>query len=280
MSWERFRSVMERDAIKTDNMAADDAYFMATHMPFAQLEVFQGGRTSATPKLMTEEEVFEKIVYNPDNAHRLVIVRGDNGTGKTHLVRYLHTKFKKSPATVYNPATEEVVFLRRLNNSVRGAFSQLIEQKVIQDPDIEEKLRKFVDSSDSKDEAAFKNDILYAYVAAVSNDQSGEVYKPVICRDIASFLSDSRVREYLLREGGAISRCYSVITAPSSQVLKESTIFTEEDFNDSRYKIIKEVIKRGDPQASDFADDKSQIGSFAVSVWFDCRKMNCFVVLN
>ena len=253
MSWERFRSVMERDAIKTDNMAADDAYFMATHMPFAQLEVFQGGRTSATPKLMTEEEVFEKIVYNPDNAHRLVIVRGDNGTGKTHLVRYLHTKFKKSPATVYNPATEEVVFLRRLNNSVRGAFSQLIEQKVIQDPDIEEKLRKFVDSSDSKDEAAFKNDILYAYVAAVSNDQSGEVYKPVICRDIASFLSDSRVREYLLREGGAISRCYSVITAPSSQVLKESTIFTEEDFNDSRYKIIKEVIKRGDPQASDFA---------------------------
>ena len=62
---------------------------------------------------------------------------------------------------------EEVVFLRRLNNSVRGAFSQLIEQKVIQDPDIEEKLRKFVDSSDSKDEAAFKNDILYAYVAAV-----------------------------------------------------------------------------------------------------------------
>lgn len=133
MSWERFRSVMERDAIKTDNMAADDAYFMATHMPFAQLEVFQGGRTSATPKLMTEEEVFEKIVYNPDNAHRLVIVRGDNGTGKTHLVRYLHTKFKKSPATVYNPATEEVVFLRRLNNSVRGAFSQLIEQKVIQE---------------------------------------------------------------------------------------------------------------------------------------------------
>lgn len=253
MSWERFRSVMERDAIKTDNMAADDAYFMATHMPFAQLEVFQGGRTSATPKLMTEDEVFEKIVYNPDNAHRLVIVRGDNGTGKTHLVRYLHTKFKKSPATVYDPTTEEVVFLRRLNNSVRGAFSQLIEQKVIQDPDIEEKLRKFVDSSDSKDEAAFKTDILYAYVAAVSNDQSGEVYKPVICRDIASFLSDSRVREYLLREGGAISRCYSVITSPSSQVLKESTIFTEEDFNDSRYKIIKEVIKRGDPQASDFA---------------------------
>ena len=253
MSWERFRSVMERDAIKTDNMAADDAYFMATHMPFAQLEVFQGGRTSATPKLMTEDEVFEKIVYNPDNAHRMVIVRGDNGTGKTHLVRYLHTKFKKSPATVYDPNTEEVVFLRRLNNSVRGAFSQLIEQKVIQDPDIEEKLRKFVDSSDSKDEAAFKTDVLYAYVAAVSNDQSGEVYKPVICRDIASFLSDSRVREYLLREGGAISRCYSVITAPSSQVLKESTIFTEEDFNDSRYKIIKEVIKRGDPQASDFA---------------------------
>ena len=251
MSWEQYRSVMERYAIKTDDMATEDAYFIATHMPFSQLEVYQGGRTSATPQLLSEEEVFESIICNPNNDHRMVIVRGNNGTGKSHLIRYMKVKLENSPATVYNPATEQLIFLRRLNNSVRGAFSQLIEQKVIQDPDVDDKLRKFVASSDSKDEAAFKTDILFSYVAAISNDQSGDTYKPVICRDIASYLSDSRVREHLLREGGAISRCYSVITAPSNQVLKDSTIFTEEDFNVS--KIIRAVIKQGDPQASDFA---------------------------
>jgi hypothetical protein len=55
----------------------------------------------------------------------------------------------------------------------------------------------------------------------------------------------------LLREGGAISKCYNVITAPSNQILQDTTIFTDEDFNVS--KIIRAVMKQGDPQASLFA---------------------------
>lgn len=252
MKWEQYRSVMEQYAIKTDDMATEDAYFMSTHMPFSSLELFHGGyyepgNLSAPAKLMSEGEVFERLIYNPNNEHRMVIVRGEHGTGKSHLIRYLKGKFERSPATVYNPATEQLVFLRRLNNSVRGAFSQLLEQGAIKDPDFAEKLRKFVDSSDSKDENSFKTEILYAYIAAVRNDTSGETYKAVQCRDIASYLSDSRVSEHLLREGGAISRCYNVITAPSNQILQDTTVFTEEDFNVS--KIIRAVMKQGDPQA-------------------------------
>ena len=256
MNWELYRSTMERHAIKTDDMATEDAYFMSTHMPFSSLELFRGGyyeegKMPAPTKLMTEDEVFEQLIYNPENDHRMVIVRGNHGTGKSHLIRYLKGKFERSPSTVYNPATEQLVFLRRLNNSVRGAFSQLLEQGAIKDPDVEEKLRKFVASSDSKDEESFKTEILYAYIAAVRNDLSGETYKAVKCRDIASYLADSRVSEYLLREGGAISKCYNVITAPSNQILQDTTIFTDEDFNVS--KIIRAVMKQGDPQASLFA---------------------------
>ena len=256
MKWEQYRSVMERYAIKTDDMATEDTYFMSTHMPFSSLELFRGGyyeegKMPAPTKLMSEDEVFEQLIYNPDNEHRMIIVRGNHGTGKSHLIRYLKGRFERSPSTVYNPATEQLVFLRRLNNSVRGAFSQLLEQEAIKDPDIAEKLRKFVASSDSKDEDSFKTEILYAYIAAVRNDVSGENYKPVKCRDIASYLADSRVSEYLLREGGAISKCYNVITAPSNQILQDTTIFTDEDFNVS--KIIRAVMKQGDPQASLFA---------------------------
>ena len=265
MNWEQYRSVMERYAIKTDNMASEDAYFLATHMPFSRLEVYVGGRTTSAPKLMSEDEVFENLIHNPNNDHRMIIVRGDNGTGKSHLIRYLKAKMENSPSTIYNPDKEQLIFLRRLNNSVRGVFSQLVDQKVIKDPEVEKKLIKFIGSSDSKDESAFKIEILYAYIGAVSNDGSGNIYKQVECRDIASYLSDSRVREYLLREGGAITRCYNVITAPSDQVLKETTIFTNDDFLDSRGRtsIIREVKKQGDPQASDFAttllEDDSEI---------------------
>lgn len=256
MNWELYRSTMERYAIKTDDMATEDAYFMSTHMPFSSLELYRGGyyeegKMPAPTKLLSEDEVFEELIYNPDNEHRMIIVRGNHGTGKSHLIRYLKGKFERSPSTIYNPATEQLVFLRRLNNSVRGAFSQLLEQGAIKDPDVEEKLRKFVASSDSKDEESFKTEILYAYIAAVRNDLSGETYKAVMCRDIASFLADSRVSEYLLREGGAIAKCFNVITAPSNQILQDTTIFTDDDFNVS--KIIRAVMKQGDPQASLFA---------------------------
>lgn len=249
--YKSYKSVMEQYAIKTDDMATEDAYFMATHMPFSQLTVYEGGRTQSAPKIYSEEEVFTRLICNPNNEHRMIIVRGDNGTGKSHLIRFLKAKLESSPATIYNRTTEQVIFLRRLNNSVRGVFSQLIEQNVIKDDTLRQKLQKFIDSSDSKDEASFLQSILYSYIAAVSSDHSGDTYKPVICRDIASYLSDSRVKEYLLREGGAIRRCYTVITAPSNQVLKSTEVFTDEDF-DVR-KIIRAVINQGDPQASDFA---------------------------
>ena len=64
MSWEQYRSVMERYAIKTDDMATEDAYFMATHVPFSQLEVYYGGRTSTTPKLLSEAICCERGIRN------------------------------------------------------------------------------------------------------------------------------------------------------------------------------------------------------------------------
>ena len=256
MKWEQYRSVMERHAIKTDDMATEDAYFMSTHMPFSSLELYTGGyydprNMPAPARLMNEDEVFERLIWNPDDDHRMVVVRGTSGSGKSHLIRYLKGKFERSPSTVYDPNREQLVFLRRLNNSVRGAFSQLLDQGAVRDRELEEKLRKFVSSSDSKDEESFKTEILYAYIAAVRNDTSGRTYKAVKCRDIASYLSDSRVSEHLLREGGAISRCYNVITAPSDQILEDTTVFTVDDIDVS--KIIRAVMRQGDPQASSMA---------------------------
>lgn len=68
----------------------------------------------------------------------------------------------------------------------------------------------------------------------------------------SSFTPYSRVKEHMMREGGAISRCYTVITAPSDQVLKDNTIFSADDFNVR--KLLKEVHRQGDPRAQDCAD--------------------------
>ena len=251
MNWEKCREVMERDVIKTDDMATDNPYFMATHMPFKNLEVYEGGQTHKPPELMDEEQAFQTLICNPGNLHRMIIVRGNNGAGKSHLIRYWKMRLERSGADVYNPETEQLVFLLRRNNSVRGAFAQLLEQDVIRAPDIKEKLRKFVASSESRDEESFKTDIFYAYIAAVSNDRSGSVYKWPINRNIAQYLSDPRMMERFMKPGGPIERCYQMITAPNNQVLAESLVFTEEDFSDR--KINNEIARSGNPDAQDFA---------------------------
>ena len=94
MNWDRYRSVMEQYAIKTDDMATEDAYFMATHMPFAQLEVYEGGQTTAKPLYKTESQIFDELICNPNNLHRMIIVRGNNGTGKSHLIRYMKESWR------------------------------------------------------------------------------------------------------------------------------------------------------------------------------------------
>ncbi len=261
MNWEKYRFAMEQYSIKTDNMASEDSYFMATHMPFSNLEVIHGGHVTAPDTLMNEEEVYKELVWNPDNVHRLLIVRGDNGTGKSHLIRYLKARFEND-ADRYNSETEQIIFLRRLNNSIRGAFSQLLDQKVIKDPDVKEKLQKFVASTDSKDEEAFKTDIYHAYAALVMNDKEGDIYKPVICKNIAQFLYDSRVQEHLFREGGAISRCYQFITGPNDKVLNGNVVFKEADFTLDR-KALKDIVHMGSAEARDFANsikvDKDEV---------------------
>lgn len=251
MNWEQCIASLGK-VIKTDTMATNDRYFMATHMPFSQLEVIRGGLETGYKTVEHEDDIFDTLVANPDNVHRLVIVRGNNGTGKSHLIRYFQAKFKGGPLSVYNPEKEELVFLRRLNNSVRGVFSQLLEQNVIRNPEVIQKLEKFIASSEAKGEDEFKTDILLAFIGAVVSDKTSTVYKPKICGNIAQFLSDNRMQEHLLRMDGAIDRCYRMITTPSDQVLKDTTIFTEEDFN--QRKLVRSIKSHSNPDAEDFAE--------------------------
>lgn len=253
MNWEQCRSVMEQNVIKIDVMAADSAYFLATHVPFSNLELRTGWESGTNAQYKNEEEIFEELICAADQLHRMIVVRGSNGTGKSHLVRVLATKYRQYLADREEEANNQIVFLRRLNNSVRGVFSQLLEQDVIYDPDMREKLQNFVKSSESKEESAFQTEILLAYVGAVQSDKSKKTYPPVLCRDLAQFLSDSRVQEHLMRENGAISRCYRILTTPSDQVLTENAVFTEEDFNNRE--LLKNVKRSGNEEAKNFVGE-------------------------
>lgn len=231
MNWSFASATMEQRTIKTDVIASEDAYFMATHVPFANLEILRGGNQLSESGSLhwSEEEVYQQLIYNPDNIHRMIIVRGSNGTGKSHLIRWLRARFENDKDK-YDPSQEKIIFLRRLSNTIRGAIKQILDEDIVFDPNMRVKLEKFVSSSHSMDVEKFKLNIYHQYIVALSSDTADKTYSKGVRRDIAAFLSDPRVEQHMLRVGGPVDRCFTTITAPSDQVFKGESTFSEDDF--------------------------------------------------
>lgn len=232
MNWIECSDRMDQYVIKKDGTAVDNEYFMATHVPFKELEFVEFGDTDSKPINLTEEEIYDKYIVNRSNKHQMIIVRGMNGTGKSHLICWLHNRFINDK-TNYNPDTEKIIFLRRLGNTVRGAVQQMLDEGLVQDKELREKFSKFCDAAESQNEEEFKTSIYSEYVKRVATDSSNKVYKQIACKNIAAFLYDSRVQEYLMRADGPVDRCYQMITSGAKTMVTDSTetIFEKEDFS-------------------------------------------------
>ena len=257
MNWSMASATMEQRAIKTDVISSEDAYFMATHVPFSNLEILRGGSqlTDGGSLRWNEEDVYQNLIFNPDNLHRLIIVRGSNGTGKSHLIRWLRARYENDKDK-YNPETEKIIFLRRLSNTIRGAIKQILDEDIVSDPDMRSKLEKFVLSSHSMDPDKFKLNIYHQFIVAVSS-ATDKTYSKGVRRDIAAFLADPRIEQHMLLVGGPVDRCFCAITAPSDQVFKGESTFTEEDFKLTR-DIKKAIKKSGSDEAQNILEELTE----------------------
>ena len=256
MNWIECSDRMDQYVIKKDGTAVDVEYFMATHVPFRDLEFMEFGDSNEKPLHLNEEQIYDQYIVNRANKHQMLIVRGVHGSGKSHLICWLHNRFI-SDSVNYNPEKEKVIFLRRLRNTVRGAIRQMIDEGVVSDKELREKLEKFAVSTRSQSKEEFKATIYGEYARKVQTDVSGTVFKPILCKNIAAFLYDIRVQEYMLREGGPIDRCYQKITAGATSVVTGATdiVFTEDDFRFPK-DVAKAIVKNSAEEVRSFYRDE------------------------
>lgn len=102
-------------------MSASREDFLVTHMPFTNLGVTGSGSTTAATSEMSEEDVYQNLIKNPENKHRFIIVKGNNGTGKSHLIRWLQARMEND-IKKEEREDEKIVFIRRIDNTLRGAI--------------------------------------------------------------------------------------------------------------------------------------------------------------
>lgn len=254
MNWIELTHRMERSVIKKDSTAADSQYFMATHVPFRDLEVIESGDMATEPAHLSEEEIYRKYILNRANRHQMIIVRGQAGAGKSHLICWLYHRLV-SDAENYNPDKEKVIFLRRLGNTSRGAVQQMLDAGMIRDEELKEKFQKFVQAGESQSEEEFKQTIYNAFVTKVQTDRSNGFYRPGTCKDIASFLQDLRVQNHLMEENGPVTRCYRMITAGANAGEMADGIFLPGDFAFPREMVRELKSKAGEEARSFYLDE-------------------------
>lgn len=232
MKWIDCSNRMDQFVIKKDGTAVDVEYFMATHVPFRDLEFVEFGDTESKSIHINEEQIYDQYIVNRANRHQMLIVRGTNGTGKSHLICWLHNRFVSDKEN-YDRNKEKVIFLRRLGNTVRGAVQQMLDEGLVQDSDLREKFVKFCSAAESQSETEFKTSIYNEYAKRVQTDKTNSVFKPIQCRNIAAFMFDTRVQEYMMRPEGPVDKCYQMITAGAKNVITDTTetIFTAADFS-------------------------------------------------
>lgn len=243
MKWIDCSDRMDQYVIKKDGTAVDIEYFMATHVPFHNLEFIEFGDTQANAIYLDENQIYDQYIVNRANKHQMLIVRGTNGTGKSHLICWLHNKFVNDKEN-YDEKREKVIFLQRLGNTVRGAVQQMLDEGLVQDAELQDKFRKFCSAEEPQSEDEFKASIYSEYAKRVQTDSSNSIYKQVACKNIAAFLYDLRVQEYMMRPQGPIDKCYQMITAGAKTIVTDETetIFTAEDFKLPRE--IERAIKK------------------------------------
>lgn len=214
---------------RADSITTSQADFLSTHVSLKRLQLltkFELQPTSATEA--TEEDVFEQIIMNPNNHHQFVVVYGQSGTGKSHLIRWFEARFRQE-----KPSNEVCLFIRRSDNTLKGTIRQLLkapEVKNIANKDVFDRLAR---AAGNEDAAHLKGSIYHAFINEVENDEGALsiVLSSVKRKRLAAFLSSEAIRTKMMAPDGPIERIYSKIDEGRSLVDRDTIAqFLPEDF--------------------------------------------------
>jgi hypothetical protein len=102
--------------LQTEALAGNDAVFMATHFPIEGFEV--GGNRAAEVAGSSEQSLFDALSRDTVR-HAFCVVRGEPGSGKSHLIRWLSIQWKRAQKA------DLVLLVQRADGSLQSTLEQL-----------------------------------------------------------------------------------------------------------------------------------------------------------
>lgn len=219
------------EVIKTDATVVELQDFMATHLPFKKLKYYTSGVEAIKGKELNEEDFFYEFIENTKDKHNFIVVQGDNGSGKSHFIRWLKNKIESEGSF----PNDVVILLERSQNTLQATIKQLVNNEIIQSFLSAEEKVKLKNTGVELSEEKFISMINYNFIIEVEKEEEDEdcILKARHRKNLVEFLKEEIVQEKVLfRENGPIKRISNKLINSEDNSINENDIrFTEKDFD-------------------------------------------------
>jgi len=204
-------------SLTAQTSASSAAIFLAAHSPFQKItDAKSAGET------LTEEDVFKAIF---SHKHRSVqaFIKGDPGTGKSHLIRWLKERsdYEWSP-TSSSAAKPRIVLVTRGNGSLKDALGQIVRQL---GAEFEEHLARIQQAIDRLSDQTARAKLLAELALEIDTRWVNEHKRqplPRSLRHLGQALRSDGFGAWMKRDGGVIHQVIKRLTDPSSVFDRET----------------------------------------------------------
>lgn len=230
--------------IQTEATTTSKGDFLLTHLPFENLFLENG-------KSISENDLLKNIMLKNHNEHKFIMVQGSNGSGKSHLIRWLKEKYHNSV-----DKNEAVLLISRAHNTLQDALSQLLEADIFPDDIKENELKHIKNAKSNITGEELNKTIAFNFTLEIDADENDQnaIIDTRIRKWLSTYLKDNFIgSEFLLSQRGPIERIRAKIETTNEEtvVSGDDPVFVADDFNISISQI-KQKLNVADGRAADF----------------------------
>lgn len=185
--------------IPTEAATPSKAVLLATHSPLRITRRGGKGGHDAS-EFVSERQVLDEFLTAPPNNGVLVaIVRGESGTGKSHLVRWVDANIAEQPG-------RHVIYLQKIETSLKDVIEKLLLEQ--EDPEFEDIRRRVSSLGSGMTLEEMKQRILAELAEALRTANSDTPLGKALVGEngLSLFFLDPLFRKHLLRSGSFVGR--------------------------------------------------------------------------
>ena len=206
---ESLENLMQTEATRPDN-----ELFLASHTPLNNLKV------EINTEINSEESLATHILTKT-NEHTFIIVKGVNGSGKSHLIKWLHTRLTRIKNT-------KVIFIARHNASLRGVLEQLATS--LDEPKLIEGLERVSRTNILGRQKEFLDKLAtFTDPNLLNADFPNSQFADEI--GLCELLTDQGVRNIMQTSPGPVWRICEHVMEGRTEIKEDQNKFTLEDIN-------------------------------------------------